>query len=198
MSLPDRRAHRVRRGVVLVVALALSPLLAEAALRMLGNGYDPTTARLEARRMIASALGVAGGEGASVELASGAGGVRAVETRGDRLGREAGGVLHPYLGFDNELGLELFERYVRQHREEPERFTILVFGGSVAEQFVDFQSGGSETLLARLEGDPRFSGKKPASVASPAPASSSRSSSRGSRTSSPVASFRTSWSTSTA
>jgi len=146
------------------VALGLSPVLAELVLRWVGDGYDPHEAARETRRMIQAALGVEDVRLEDGDVPGGdvvhASGGRVQATRGEVLGRKAGGVLHPYFGFDNKAGVDLFDRYIEQHLEDPECITILVCGGSVAEQFVNYQSGGGDTLLELMRADPRFAGKK--------------------------------------
>ena len=67
-------------------------------------------------------------------------------------------LIHPYLGYDIVGGIQLLDdefAYFRGH-PDPERYDIVIVGGSVAQIFGQY---GERVLIDTLQADPRFAGR---------------------------------------
>lgn len=141
---PVRRFPRLlaRLGLAsaaLVLALALGEALARARASAQGRPHERQTA-LAGLWEIAAGMGADLGDG-KVVLHNGLGTARVV--------------LHPYLGFDADNGLDQYARAAREFRDPTEReaFDVVVLGGSVA-SIVAMQA--ESALVAALREDPRL------------------------------------------
>jgi hypothetical protein len=154
-SLRTPRAPRARRGPIAKLALALASALIAAVLAegghrawraLAGRPYRPGATADAAREIAAGAaraLRLPGQQTPSDPAASAAAALL---------------VLHPYLGYDTQLGVARVGAELALHRARPERFDVLLLGGSVAEIFGEL---GAPKLKEMLAADPRLAGREP-------------------------------------
>lgn len=148
---PPHRRVIVRRALArtalvlasLAVALSIGEFAARAAASAAGRAHDPEAAKL-ALWEIAVGMSADLNDG-KVVLHGGQGSSRVV--------------LHPYLGFDAENGLEQYAAAVSEFRGEGARaaFDVVVLGGSVA-SIVAYQAEAA--LVAALREDARLAGRE--------------------------------------
>lgn len=138
-----------KKVVVSLLALALSPLAAEGAyrvwLRVQGEPFDKAAQRRRFETAREAALGHFSGETGDVAGRMG----QQVSTNHAR---------HPYLAFDKPTGVQQLEHDLeRAGRAGPERYAVMILGGSVAAGFCNM---GTERMIAVLGRDPRFEGRR--------------------------------------
>lgn len=143
-------AKRRIRLVLALLAVLVACLIAEAGIRLRGEGYDAALKEREAQ-----------------ELVNGMESVRQRwEARGVQREEEAGPppALHPYLGYDVlDRGAYIARNCEYFQSEESRRtYDVMVVGGSVS---VAFGVHGADTLAELLRSDPRF-GDRPVRVLS--------------------------------
>ena len=131
-----------KRIACVLLALLLSPLLAELLLRL--DGYDGPATRDEIQALVDRTLGEQANQQSEPQK-------RRPQTR----------ELHPYYGYDQIGGQGLVDRYVRTYHAEDrsKKFIVMVCGGSVAEIFVGSKRGGSQRLVELLSEDARIGGR---------------------------------------
>lgn len=136
----------LKRFALVLLGLVLAELAVRAVLFAAGRPYDSGATR-------SSCADLAQQIGAKLEP-------REEEPQPDSEGAL---FLHPFYAFETEqshASLEGFLRSARAGEILAKHYTIMIVGGSVAEQFGDPLFGGTERLAEVLGADPRFAGKE--------------------------------------
>lgn len=134
--------------VTLVLSLAGAEGGFRVWLRVRGEAFDQAAHRHGLRVLREAALGRYSGEGGEGSDPAGGTEERARWIR----------AIHPYFAFDRPNGArQLEEDLAHAAAAGPERYAIMILGGSVA---AGFSNMGAKTLKAVLGRDPRFEGRK--------------------------------------